>query len=101
MVTVDVATGVALYRQHKGNRAGINRKPEMASVCLICGSIHMDPDPKDPEKLICRNCGFAFRRYDCPTCASTIDSRDPSNRACSVCRKPKCTCGTCACPPDS
>jgi len=99
MVTVDVATGLALFRLHKNNRAGINRKPEMASVCLICGSIHVDPDPENPRRLICRNCGFAFYRYTCPACASTVDSRDPTNPSCSVCRIPKCTCGDCACSP--
>ncbi len=100
MVAVDPATGVAMFRLHRGNRNGINRKPEMASVCLICGSIHVEADSGDGRKLVCRNCGFAFYRYDCSVCSSTVDSRDPSNRPCDECGKPKCTCGSCGCGAD-
>jgi len=97
MATVDSVTALALFRLHKGERAGINRKPEMRSVCLICGSCHVGPDPTDGRKLVCLNCGFAFLRYECPACASTIDSRDPSNPVCPACRERMCTCGSCAC----
>lgn len=86
-----------LFLQHRANREGIHRKPEMASVCLICGSAHIDSDPTEPGKLVCRNCGFAFYRYECSSCGSTIDSRDPCNARCTVCRERKCTCGACAC----
>jgi len=99
MVVMDASTGLALFRLHKGDRKGINRKPEMGSVCLICGSIHIEADPGDTRKLVCRNCGFGFYRYACPACASTVDSRDPSNRPCKDCGRPTCTCGGCACGP--
>ena len=101
MGMIDLALGVALYRQHKGDRAGINRKPEMASVCLICGSVHIDPDPDNPRKLVCRNCGFGFFRYACPACGETIDNRDPSNVLCSLCHERRCTCGACGCAPQA
>ena len=100
MTTIDAATAFALFRMHQGSRAGINRKPEMGSVCLICGSVHIAPDPGNPRKLVCRNCGFAFLRYQCPACANLIDSRDPTNLHCPLCCGRKCTCGNCDCTPD-
>jgi len=100
MVTIDTVLGMALFQLHKGDRAGINRKPEMESVCLICGSIHMDTDPADPRKRVCRNCGFAFFRYPCPACAQIIDSRDPGNPHCPACHGRTCVCGRCGCRPD-
>jgi hypothetical protein len=97
MALVDLALAHELFREYRQNRAGISRKPEMASVCLICGSVHIEPDPRDGRKLVCRNCGFAFYRYRCVSCGSTIDSRDPSNPLCSDCHERKCTCGNCSC----
>jgi len=99
MATIDAAMAYALFRQHQGDRVGINRKPEMASVCLICGSVHIAPDPTNPRKLVCRNCGFAFVRYQCPACANVVDNRDPSNPHCPSCRGRMCTCGSCDCMP--
>jgi hypothetical protein len=100
MTTIDAAAAFALFRLHQLDRAGINRKPEMGSVCLICGSVHVVPDPANPRKLVCRNCGFAFFRYQCRVCAKVVDSRDPSNLHCPSCRGRKCTCGNCDCIPD-
>jgi hypothetical protein len=94
---IDATVAQALFCLHKGNRTGINRKPEMGSVCLICGAVHLDVDPADGRRLVCRNCGFAFYRYPCPSCGSTVDSRDPSNVLCATCRERRCTCGHCAC----
>jgi hypothetical protein len=95
---IDATIGQALFRLHRRDRAGINRKPEMASVCLICGSVHIDADPTDGRKLVCRNCGFVFTRYSCAVCGATVDSRDPGNPMCRICRAWKCLCGRCACP---
>jgi DNA-directed RNA polymerase subunit RPC12/RpoP len=97
MSMIDVALGNELFRLHKGDRTGINRKPEMAHVCLICGSIHIDVDAKDGRKLVCRNCGHAFYRYACPSCGQTVDNRDPANPPCPACRSPRCVCGGCGC----
>jgi hypothetical protein len=97
MSMIDAVTAMALFRLHKGNRAGINRKPEMESVCLICGAVHVKADPNDPRKRVCRSCGFAFFRYECPACAQVVDSRDPSNPHCPICRGRKCTCDRCDC----
>jgi hypothetical protein len=101
MSLVDAALGMELFHLHKRDRAGINRKPEMASVCLICGSVHIDPDPNHPRRFVCRNCGFAFFRYACPACNDPIDSRDPGNGLCPTCRERRCVCGACGCPPPS
>lgn len=97
MISLDAAAGMVLFRLHKGNRVGISRKPEMASVCLICGSVHIDVDPADGRRHVCKNCGFAFYRYSCPSCGSAIDSRDPENPLCSTCRERRCSCGACLC----
>jgi hypothetical protein len=97
MVSIDTVRGMALFQMHRGDRSGINRKPEMESVCLICGAIHIDPDPENPRKLVCRNCGFGFFRYACPACSQTIDGRDPGNPNCPACHARKCTCGRCDC----
>ena len=94
---MDVATGFVLFRQYRRNRAGVNGRPELASVCLICGSVHVDRDAGDKRKLTCRNCGFSFYRFDCVVCATPVDGRDPGNPPCSVCGVPRCACGACAC----
>jgi hypothetical protein len=97
MTAIDSATGLELFRRHRRNRIGIAGIPAMGSVCLICGSIHVDADPSDGRRLVCRNCGFAFERYACPWCDGTVDSRDPGNAPCSVCHRHRCSCGACAC----
>jgi rubrerythrin len=88
-----------LFEHHRNRRTGVSEIPEMASVCLICGSNHIDPVNGDSKRLVCRNCGFAFYRYECPTCGKTIDGRDPQHLKCRTCREPQCTCGACGCPP--
>jgi hypothetical protein len=97
MGIIDSTIAQSLFHMHRGDRAGINKKPEMASVCLICGSVHMDADPGDNRRLVCRNCGFAFYRYPCPSCGCAIDSRDPTNLRCPDCRERRCICGSCEC----
>jgi hypothetical protein len=52
----------------------------------------------NPYKLVCRNCGFAFHRYECSACGATIDGRDPRNPPCEKCGLRVCTCGACECP---
>lgn len=97
MSAIDSATGRELFQRHRRNRAGIAGIPAMGSVCLICGSVHMDVDPANGRRFVCRNCGFAFERYACPSCDSTIDSRDPNDPLCATCHQHRCTCGSCAC----
>jgi hypothetical protein len=72
----------------------------MATICLICGSVHVHPkgDPALGE-FECRNCRVTFLRYSCCVCGSTIDSRDPMNPACRECGGRSCTCGACNCTP--
>jgi len=97
MDTLDKDTAAALFKQYRKNRDGIRNKPEMASICLICGSIHVIPKSGDAHMLICRNCGFAFYRYECRVCGETIDGRDPQNPGCRECGWRICTCGVCGC----
>lgn len=98
MSSLDFQTAQQLFTKHRTDRAGIREKPELASVCLICGSRHIDPDPNDPHKWVCRNCDFAFQRYECSACGKTIDSRDPTNPRCATCGEHQCICGHCSCP---
>lgn len=99
MEPLDRDTAGKLFDHYRKHRDGIRNKPEMASICLICGSIHIFPKDGDDQKLVCRNCGFAFYRYTCSTCGRTIDGRDPKNPACGECGQRVCTCGSCGCPP--
>jgi len=86
-----------LFDHFRKHREGIRNKPEMAGVCLICGSVHIIPKPGDSHRLLCRDCGFAFYRYPCPACGKTIDGRDPHNPACRECGLRICSCGSCGC----
>ncbi len=98
--TLDRETARKLYNQYLTQRDGIRNRPEMASLCLICGSVHIIPKAGDEHKLVCRDCGFAFFRYSCPACGLTIDGRDPQNPPCREgCGLRLCTCGACGCPP--
>ncbi|WP_240732188.1 hypothetical protein [Geobacter sp. FeAm09] len=98
MEPLDRETAAKLFNHYRKQRDGIRNSPEMASVCLICGSIHISPHPGDGRMLVCRNCGFAFYRYPCPACGATIDGRDPRNPGCRECGERICTCGACDCP---
>lgn len=95
---LDRDTAKKLFEHYRRHRDGIRNKPEMASICLICGSIHIFPKADDDKKLFCRSCGFAFYRYSCAACGKTIDGRDPKNPACGECTLRVCTCGACGCP---
>jgi len=97
METPDREIAKKLFEQYRVKREGIRNKPEMASICLICGSVHIIPKPDDAHKLVCRDCGFAFYRYICGSCGKTIDGRDPQNPACHDCGLRLCTCGACGC----
>ena|ERR1039457_3435816 len=98
METLDRDTAKKLFEHYRKQRDGIRNKPEMASICLICGSIHIIPKDGNEHKLVCRDCGFAFYRYTCPACGKTVDGRDPKNPACSLdCGLRVCTCGACGC----
>jgi hypothetical protein len=99
MEPLDRDTAKKLYEYYRKHREGIRNKPEMASVCLICGSVHIIPKAGDENMLVCRDCGFAFYRYDCRVCGATIDGRDPLNPGCRECGLRICTCGVCACQP--
>ncbi len=98
METLDRETVKKLFDHYRKHRDGIRNKPEMASICLICGSIHILPKADDDRKLFCRSCGFAFYRYSCSVCGKTIDGRDPKNPACGECGLRVCSCGACDCP---
>ncbi|MFZ4857412.1 MAG: hypothetical protein ACOYL3_13545 [Desulfuromonadaceae bacterium] len=100
MQTPDRETAKKLFERFRTNRDGIRNSPEMASVCLICGSIHIVPRPGENQKLLCRDCGFAFFRYSCSACGNTVDGRDPLNPACRECGSRICTCGACGCHTD-
>ena len=93
----DRDTARKLFDQYRARRDGIRNKPEMASICLICGSVHIIPKADDRHRLVCRDCGFAFIRYQCGSCGKTIDGRDPLNPACRTCGLRVCTCGACEC----
>jgi hypothetical protein len=98
MEPLDRDTAKQLCTHYNKNRDGIRNKPEMASICLICGSIHIVPKEGSRHKLVCRDCGFAFYRYQCPACGKTVDGRDPKNPACrEECGLRVCTCGACGC----
>ena len=97
MEQLDKATAKKLHEKYRTHRDGIRNKPELASLCLICGSIHIVPKVGDDQKLVCRDCGFAFYRYQCRECGKTIDGRDPLNPGCRECGARICTCGTCDC----
>ncbi len=85
-----------LCRQYRSQRSGLRRNRQMASICLICGSIHVVAvDGSEPPALQCRNCGFTFIRYACPACGETVDGRDPANPPCRDCGWRVCTCGRC------
>lgn len=53
-----------LFDYYRTHRDGIRNRPEMAFICLICGSVHIIPKEGDAHKLVCRDCGFAFYRYE-------------------------------------
>jgi rubrerythrin len=97
MEAPDRDTAKKLLDHYRAHRDGIRNKPELAWVCLICGSVHIVPKPGDEHKLLCRDCGFAFYRYACPDCGKTIDGRDPQNPNCEKCELRVCTCGVCDC----
>ncbi len=97
MEILDRDTAKKLFERFRTTRDGIRNIPEMASVCMICGSIHIVPKPGDDRKLLCRDCGFAFYRYQCTACGNTIDGRDPLNPGCRECRARVCSCGACGC----
>lgn len=97
MLSINRDEGAQLFRHYRKNRDGIRQSPEMTSVCLICGSIHIEPKQGTDNMLVCSNCGFAFYRYACPACGQVIDGRDPQNRGCAECGQRICTCGSCGC----
>lgn len=96
MEPLDRDTAKKLFDHYRRHRDGIRNKPEMASVCLICGSIHIIPQKGDDRKLVCRDCGFAFYRFQCPVCSKTVDGRDTKNPGCRKCNERICTCGCAA-----
>jgi DNA-directed RNA polymerase subunit RPC12/RpoP len=94
MVTSEEAK--LLCRRFRSNRSGIRSSVQMASVCLICGSIHVESIAGSvPPAMKCRNCGFEFIRYNCRNCGATVDGRDPGNPACRECGWRVCTCTAC------
>jgi DNA-directed RNA polymerase subunit RPC12/RpoP len=97
METLDKDSVKKLYKHYRQNRDGIRNCPEMASLCLICASIHIDPVAGVVHRFICRNCRFQFTRYQCSACGATVDSRDPQNSACETCGLRICSCGACGC----
>ena len=97
METLDRDTAKKLFEHYRKHRDGIRNKPEMASVCLICGSVHIDPQAGEEHMFICRNCGFAFYRASCTSCGATVDGRDPMNPLCRQCGERRCSCGVCGC----
>lgn len=99
MEALDKEEAKRLFDHYRRHRDGVRNKPEMASVCLICGSTHVFAKDGAPHMRVCRSCGFAFYRYDCPACGATVDGRDPNNAGCHACGLRVCTCGACGCPP--
>lgn len=97
MAELDRDSAKKLYEQFRTVRDGIRNSPEMATVCLICGSIHIILKADNDHKLVCRDCGFAFYRYNCPACGLPVDGRDPHNPGCRECGLRVCTCGECGC----
>ncbi len=96
-ITLDHRQADELFNHYRKHRDGIRNRPEMATICLICGSVHIVPHEGHPGMLICRNCNFPFYRYACPACGTTVDGRDPKNPGCRVCELRICTCGACGC----
>lgn len=99
MKQLDKETSKRLFDRFRAQRNGVNQEPLLASVCLICGSIHIQAADGDDHRLVCRDCGFEFYRFECTACGKTIDSRDPDNPGCRQCGARKCTCGACSCQP--
>jgi hypothetical protein len=97
MEPLDKETAAKLYKHYRRNRDGIRNEPAMASLCLICASVHIARKVDNELILFCRNCNFAFYRYACSSCGATVDGRDPQNPACPVCCARICTCGVCEC----
>ena len=97
MDTLDKEAANKLFDHYRKQRDGIRNSPEMASLCLICGSVHIVPKPGEAGMLACRNCGFSWYRYECTVCGKTVDGRDPQNPGCRVCGSRICTCGVCGC----
>jgi DNA-directed RNA polymerase subunit RPC12/RpoP len=97
-IHLDQNTAKQLLAQYRKQRDGIRNRAELASLCLICGSVHIIPKNDEPGMLICRDCRFAFYRYECTSCGRTVDGRDPKNPACRECGWRVCTCGACTCP---
>ena len=97
MELLDKDTAQKLFKKYRTQRDGIRTRPELASLCLICGSVHVERKPGEPDKRVCRNCGFSWYRYDCHVCGSTVDGRDPKNPLCHECATRVCTCGSCRC----
>ena len=97
MEGLDKEEAKRLFDHYRKKRDGIRNKPELASVCLICGSTHVFPKDGDPHTRVCRSCGHPFLRYDCPACGKTVDGRDPKNPSCHECGLRVCTCGVCGC----
>jgi DNA-directed RNA polymerase subunit RPC12/RpoP len=100
METLDRETAKSLFDRYRKQRDGIRNRPEMASICLICGSVHVIPKAGEQGVLVCRNCGAAFYRYVCSGCGETVDGRDPQNPGCRECGWRICTCGACCCAND-
>lgn len=100
MDTLSRETARHLFDKYRKRRDEIRNCPEMNSVCLICGSIHIVPKAGEEGVLTCSNCGFCWFRYECITCGKTIDGRDPLNPGCRKCGLRICTCGTCGCTTD-
>ena len=96
----DPETTKRLFEHYRKYREGIRKEPQMASICLICGSVHVIAKAGDPRQMICCNCGFPFYRYQCPKCGETVDGRDPLNPSCRGCGSRVCSCGACDCDDD-
>ena len=101
MELLDKEKARELFDHYRKHRDGIRNSAEMASVCLICGSVHIVPKAGEPGMLACRNCGFSWFRYECAVCGKTVDGRDPQNPCCRVCGMRVCTCGVCGCRRDA
>lgn len=99
METLERDSVKKLYEHYRKHRDGIRNEPEMATICLICASIHVIPKVGDTLMRVCRNCSFSFYRYECSACGAVVDGRDPLNPGCAVCGMRICTCGACGCPP--
>jgi hypothetical protein len=96
-IALDKGTAEALFTHYRKHRDGIRNREELATLCLICGSVHVVPHEGHPGMLVCRNCGFPFYRYPCPACGRIVDGRDPQNPGCRGCELRTCSCGACGC----